>query len=185
MVVRLSDGEKLILVMLSELYKHLKISGEVDPKFVQEAILSGHTWGLSWQHPGIFGADDYDDSTVRETAEILTMWRIIEISYQALSAPERERVAREAAPFGADDVRFEGFDGNDDAHYSITCFLVEHLERFQELKGRELNSHGPVIESYRRMLPIYNHEHKRPTASDHLSADQLIQILKARAHPGR
>jgi hypothetical protein len=46
--MKLSDGEKLILIMLSDVYEKLEIEGEINPKFVKSAIGSGHPWGLKW-----------------------------------------------------------------------------------------------------------------------------------------
>lgn len=37
--MNLSDQEKLILIMLSEIYEHLKIKNGIDAKFVQSSIL--------------------------------------------------------------------------------------------------------------------------------------------------
>jgi uncharacterized protein len=36
--MQLSNGEKLILFMLTEIYQQLGVRGEVDPKFVKQAI---------------------------------------------------------------------------------------------------------------------------------------------------
>ena len=36
--MKFSDGERLILVMLSEVYKHLDIKGEVNPDLVLDAV---------------------------------------------------------------------------------------------------------------------------------------------------
>lgn len=44
--MKLSNSERLILVMLSDLYKKLGVKGAVDPDFVQSAIYSGNPWGL-------------------------------------------------------------------------------------------------------------------------------------------
>jgi hypothetical protein len=41
----LSDGEKLILVMLCDIYRHLGIKGEVKPDFILETIDSGKPLG--------------------------------------------------------------------------------------------------------------------------------------------
>jgi hypothetical protein len=43
--IKLSDGDKLILMMLSEIHEHLKIENGDDSKFVQSTILSGNLWG--------------------------------------------------------------------------------------------------------------------------------------------
>ena len=56
--MNLSDGEKLILAMLSEIHEALEIKNGVDPKFVQSAIYSGNFWGLKWQYSGIFDSEE-------------------------------------------------------------------------------------------------------------------------------
>src|SRR5438270_13959361 len=44
--IKISDGEKLILIMLCQLFKHLKLKGgEIDPEFVEAVIFGGHYWG--------------------------------------------------------------------------------------------------------------------------------------------
>ena len=40
--MKLSDGEKLILMVLADMYKHLEIKGEFDPDFISTTI-SGST----------------------------------------------------------------------------------------------------------------------------------------------
>ena len=47
--MKLTNPEKLILVMLSEIYEKLGIQGETDTKFLLNAIYEGHTWALSWK----------------------------------------------------------------------------------------------------------------------------------------
>jgi hypothetical protein len=44
--MKLSDGEKLILMVLADMYKHLEIKGEFDPDFISATISGGHLWGL-------------------------------------------------------------------------------------------------------------------------------------------
>ena len=36
--MKLSDGEKLILLMLADMYKNLKIKGDFDPEFISTTI---------------------------------------------------------------------------------------------------------------------------------------------------
>ncbi len=131
--------------MLCELYKHHRVTGEIDPAFVSDAIASDQTWGLRWQYPGIINSDDTDDgAVVREVADILTMFRFLESSYAKLSPDEKRRLETETAPFGKD-VRFTGFDGNDTAgHYGVANFMINNLGRFEEFRGRDLNSHSSI-----------------------------------------
>src|ERR1700693_5235013 len=53
--IKIADGEKLILIMLCQLFKHLKVKdGEIDPAFVEAVIFGGHYWGLDWKYSGLF-----------------------------------------------------------------------------------------------------------------------------------
>ncbi len=44
--MQLSDGEKLILMMLCDLYDKNEIEGEIDHTFVRDAIFENQTWAL-------------------------------------------------------------------------------------------------------------------------------------------
>jgi hypothetical protein len=44
--MELSNGEKLILVMLAEIYKSQKIKGQIDPDLVLASIFNDKVWGF-------------------------------------------------------------------------------------------------------------------------------------------
>ena len=77
--LRLSDGEKLILLMLSDIHDRLTADGEFNTKLIREAIYSRNLWGLSWGMPGVFESKE-DPPVVKETVDILSMWRRLEES---------------------------------------------------------------------------------------------------------
>jgi hypothetical protein len=56
------SGEKLILVMLCELYHELKVKGDIDAKFVKSAINSGNLWGLKSRYHGVFSIGEPDSA---------------------------------------------------------------------------------------------------------------------------
>lgn len=175
----LSDGEKLILLMLCDLYKHLKVKGEIDPKFIEAAIEGGHYWGLKRQYSGIFHERAYNDEIVREAEDMLEMWYFIEHGYRKLSKVDKDRVAKEAEPFGKH-VSFPGFDGNNESEYlSVARFLIDKLDLYSTFKGRrDLNSHAPLLGSYRKMLSVFGRI--RPTLMGReLNASEIIEMLKA------
>ena len=176
--MQLSDGEKLILTMLCEVYQHTGIKGEIDPQFVRETISGGHFWGLKWQYPGIFHDHEDSESTVSEVCDILDMWSFIENGYAELSSEDKLRLEKEELPF-----KFPGFDGNNEGeHCEITRFLIDDLDRFQSFKGRDLNSHHPSIDGYRQMYSVFN-PMRATLADSSLGASAIIEILKARIHP--
>jgi len=180
--MKLSDGEKLILIMLSEMYEKQNIDGDnTDPKFIQEAIFSGNTWGIPWKYCGIPFEDNKTPDEVTEVVDILDMWYFIEESYATLSDEDKGVVEKEAKPFGKD-PKFKGFDGNNEPQIGIARFLIEQLNRFTNFKNRDLNSHMPSIDTYRRMFSVF--EPMRQTLTGNLlTADQLIEILNAKTHP--
>lgn len=180
--MKITDGEKLILLMLSELYDKLGVEGEVEPDFIRSAIFSNNTWSIPWKYVGIPFEEQETPEVVKEVLDILDMWSMIERSYENLSNESKEFVEKEASPFGKD-PKFPGFDGNNETEYMGTAsFLVNDLDRFEEFKGRNFNSHCPSIDSYRRMLsvfkPLLQNLNFRP-----LSAQNIVDILKERVHP--
>ena len=181
--LKFSDGEKLITSMLCELYMHHKIDGNIDPFFVKEALLGGHYWGLEWKYTGIFHGHEDNSATVREVVDVLDMWSFLEESYGRLSKKDKDHVAKEARHFGKR-VIFPGFDGNNETeHLLIAEFLINKLDRFTQFKDRDLNSHAPRIQGYRRMVQVFEPMRPNLGLGNWLSAGAIIKILNAR-HDG-
>lgn len=175
--IRISHGETLILMLLRDLHKRLKVEGEIDPDFVGEAIWGGHLWGLEWKYTGLFHGHVDREEAVHEVADVLDMWSCIEPGYARLSEEGKMEIEKEVGPH-ADDARFPGFDGNNESgHLGIARFLIDHLDRFETFKGRDLNSHMPEIQGYRRMLEIFG-PMKRTLLGRHLSRSEITELLK-------
>jgi uncharacterized protein YfbU (UPF0304 family) len=179
--VKLSDGEKLTILMLADIYKALKITGDFDPDFISHTIHYDHLWGFNWEYSGIPFAAYETPSEVTETGNILDMWYLVETSYKALSPSDKKKIEVEAEPFGSD-VKFNGFDGNNEPHCNIARYLVDKLDRFTYFEGREFNSHFPSVPGYLRMYEIFE-PFRSGLHSRGLNAAEMIQILKARTHP--
>jgi uncharacterized protein YfbU (UPF0304 family) len=186
--MKLTNPEKLILVMLADIYDKLDIqnSNGIDTKLITDSIYSDNTWALSWELSGIVG--DSPDSTppeVNEVVDVLDMWDFIEETYASFNDTEKKKIEVEAEPFGKH-VQFTGFDGNHETtQLSIAKFLIEKMDRFSRFKGRDLNSHCRSIDAYRRMLAAF--EPIRTSLIDHsltITTDQIIGILKAKKFSG-
>jgi len=175
--MNLTDGEKLILTLLCDIHSHLKIENGVDSKLIQEALSGGHLQALKDEYSGIFDVSEKPKEVVKEVEDILFMWLMLERGYASLSPGDKERV-RNAANVSDASVRFHGFDGNNEGEYFSTArFVVRQLGKFQEFKGRDLNSHMPSIEMYRRMLAAF---HTSKFREGEMVIDQIIDVLKAR-----
>ena len=132
---------------------------------------------------GIFERYRDREETVNEVVDILDMWSFLEHGYDNLNGEDKERVIKEAHLVG-DRVYFRGFDANNESsHYGIGRFLIEKLDRFStSFDGRDLNSHSPSIETYRRMLPVFL-PMRQTLMGGRLNASQIIAILKEQTHP--
>jgi uncharacterized protein YfbU (UPF0304 family) len=64
----------------------------------------------------------------------------------------------------------------------IANFFVEKLERFSSFDGRDMNSHWPSLDTYRRMLRVFD-PMRRTLIGRTLTADELIAILNEKSHP--
>lgn len=181
--MKLSDGEKIIVSMLADLHKALKVESDLDPEFIQEALTSGQTWAIRSRYPGLLNDYGVDDATVRTVHEVLSFWSVVERSYDQLSDTDKARIEAEAQPFGKN-PRFPGFDGNNESELMGTAaFMVEHLGMYPEFEGRaNLNSHMPTRDSFRRMQAVYKPMVEKSFNYD-LTADGLIAILRERIHP--
>lgn len=179
----LTNPEKLILLMLSELHEKVGVKDGTDTELLKRAISSGNTWALDWEMPGIVGdCSEPNPPQVTDVVNILDMWSFIEEAYEKFDENAREKVKIGATPSG-EHVKFTGFDGNNEAsHASIAHFLVEDMNRFSRFKKRDLNSHFPSIDGLLRMSTLF--KAIRPSLADRgLNADEVIQLLNARKHP--
>lgn len=181
--MNLTNSEKLILIMLSEIYEKLEIGSQqgIDPHFVKEAIYSDNTWGFEWKYSGVFNTSDPVPPEVNDVINILDMWSFIEEAVESFDDKQKDELKQLATAFGRE-PKFLGFDGNNECEYiSITRFLTDQLDRFTRFQGRDLNSHMPSVSSYRRMYETF--EPIRRTLIDRrLSVNELGQILNARRY---
>lgn len=181
--MKLSDGEKLILLMLCEIQEHLKIEGQTDTELVKEAIYSGNLWGLEWGMPGVFHGSETPYEIVKDAVNIMAMWQRLEESFNNLKPEDRKWLTENA--FLGDNVRFFGWDGNGQTevlYISAAHFLVDHLDRFEIFKGRDFNAHMPTLDTHRRMLTVFEPILKQVSNRD-FTAKQIAEVMNAAKHP--
>lgn len=180
--MKISDGEKLIILMLNDLFRANNVKSEFDPDFLDEAIRDNHLWAIDWKYPGIEIDDNDTPNYVIDVVNYLNMWSFIEESYSNLT-PTEKALFTELTPLFTSEPKFIGFDGNNESKYLTTAkFLINKLDRFTEFSGRYLNSHGPRIEVYKRMLPIFEKEQKA-NRFGFLNAESLARVINAQIHP--
>lgn len=177
--VNFSDGEKLIIAMLADLGKKEE-RREINTSEVMEAIYGGHLWALKWEMQGLF--HDHVDSpgVVSLVVDTLDMWTFIEEAVEKFSSTERKKLADELGPLG-ENPQFHGFDGNNESEYlGVARHLINQMQRFENFKGRELNSHMPVVPRYAKMVQKFEPIRaslglRRPIR---LSVSEVVTLLK-------
>lgn len=177
--VRFSDGEKVLMLMMRDVFKSLKIKDpDSDPDFLAEVIYGGHYWAPKWDMQGAFHDHVDNPRDVSHVVDVLDMWSFIEEAYEKFSAEQKAAVAEQVGPLGKH-VEFTGFDGNNESsQMGIARFLVNKMDRFTRFKGRDLNSHHPTFNRYSRMVALF--EPMRAALIGHgLSAQQIVTLLKA------
>ncbi|UCQ12812.1 YfbU family protein [Edwardsiella tarda] len=180
--MQIKDSEKLILLMLCDLYDKNGVEGDMDHNFIREAIFEQQTWAIPWKFSGIPFEEQDTPPEVKHVLDILHMWSAIEYSYAKLSEEDKAMLQHDAAPFG-DNPRFSGFDGNNESELLLTAeFIINKLDRFQEFKGRHLNSHSQKVDCYDRMLKVFNKAFENYIGQV-LSREQLTTILLEIIHP--
>lgn len=177
--VQFSDGEKLLVMMIRDLYRHLKLQqGEIDPDLIADVIWGGHYWAPRWEMPGLYHNHEDRITDVNFVVDVLDMWRFIEDGYTKLTKSDKKRIETTVGPRGRD-VQFVGFDGNHESELmGIAQFFVEKMGRFTEFEGRSMNSHKPMATTYRRMLTAFE-PMRAGLVGTSLSASHIITILQA------
>lgn len=180
--MKISDSERLILLMLCEIHQALKIKDGFDADFLSKALIDGHAWAIRHEYSHVLPREDDPAEMVKEVQDILDMWRVIETSYGELD-PAGKKALEDAVPIFGKNPTFDGFDGNNETeHMSIYQFLVEDMGRWSEFKGRDKNSHMPLLPNYQRMLSVFGPMRSKMLHLK-LSLDQLAEVLGQMAHP--
>ncbi len=175
--VHFSDGEKMLILMMGDLFKALKVKdSESDPKFLADVIYGGHYWAPKWDMQGVFHDHVDNPSDVSYVVDVLDMWSFIEEAYERLNPEQLQKIKESVGEFAG--AEFYGFDGNNESNQlSIASFLINKMNRFSRFKGRELNSHCQTYSRYRNMLE--NFEPIRSTlVGQSLGVQHLITLLK-------
>lgn len=122
-------------------------------------------------------SDDMPEEEGRFVLDILDFYRIVEDTKR--SSKDSRLIEH---PFSI----FRGFDGNNESEYmSFARFLINQQGKFSEQqdylrKNDNLNSHMPLVKTYKAMLREWEKMDKRTS----LSVDEVISVLDARRSAG-
>ncbi|MFQ3184766.1 MAG: hypothetical protein ACI9RO_001085 [Alteromonas macleodii] len=72
--MQLSDGERLIVLMLADIMKTQNINGVIDPSLISTLATDGDDWAIKHHYPNIFSGGQQTDLVVSDTNKFLNMW---------------------------------------------------------------------------------------------------------------
>lgn len=148
--MELSKKERLFLYNQYEILKLLNADDEYMIKqyeLNQEILLNGFKYSYGDMTEWIL--DDTPDDISKFVWDVLQLHRVLYSSYGELSSEERAEIE-------FDDIKFDGFDGNEEAdHYLYAQFILEKMNRFEEIYNDgdyTANSHANRVARYSQML---------------------------------
>jgi uncharacterized protein len=124
-------------------------------------------------------AEDIDreglsEDQCRLVRDVLDMHRALGLSYNALE---------DKSGINESDIRFFGFDGNNEiAYMAYANYLIHDLGLWEEQKDVDLNSPVPTLQRYQRMLDKW----RRFDRKLELSKDEIIAVrgVSGTSEPG-
>lgn len=159
--------------MLSNQYRILEALYPKEAKSFaeqREAIEMGYVAEYDTQ---VLNTRELSEEDCNRVVDVLDMYRSLTFSYDDL---------KDKRGIDADDIKFRGFDGNDEAHYLGYCrwFCTTHDGRFTELHPKEgFNSHWRMMPTYQEQLRRYNavleRRGNRPTTE--LTNEEILEVL--------
>ena len=172
--MKMRKSEQAILLMLCDLYRAPE-DRVIEHDLVEKANRHGHYWALDSL---IELGDDDTTSYMNSTVSILDMWRVVECAIRDFSPEEKEQLTSELGR-SIEDLRFKGFDGNNEVQFGIASFLIKDFGRWQMFRDRDLICHWPSIDQHLRMLQEYKRITEGPLGTQ-LSVEDVIRLLRAR-----
>lgn len=173
--------QRLIVGLLCDIHKKPEINNEYDAELISDAILTGNEWAIDLEYGDLLSSK-IDDHRFEFVSDVLQMCTVVEGSYAQMTDDEKAMIA-EGTKFNPEKAFF-GFDGNNESEYvSFARFYVTRINRFPWFSEREFNSHIHSVDTYKRMLRIFNDVYDPVYGDDHLNAQQIISIMNEKIHP--
>ncbi|MET3134478.1 uncharacterized protein YfbU (UPF0304 family) [Oxalobacteraceae bacterium GrIS 1.11] len=163
----LTDKERLMLANQYEILA--KLGNDEHSALIAETLRDGHKWLYHQLLQDIL--PNLPDEKADFVLEILGIYRDMKKSYDLLF---------DKGGIEEQDVRFPGFDGNNETDLLFfTKRLIKHHKFVETLGEHGIDSHGRKVEIYDRMIRCW-HSLGAPTYP--YSKENIQKILAARRH---
>ncbi len=166
--MNLSRTERWVLAQQYQILEALYPGSAGDFRSSREVLERGYELEYEWICEHIYA--DLHAMSADECQEVLDIMDMFSFLKRGVEA-----VAQDSDLTGKD-VAFPGFDGNNETKQLGYSHHLRSEGKFAELEeGDDLNSHLPVLEQYRRMLPAWNASEDPHS----LTLDDIRRIISA------
>ena len=168
MKLSLTDAERLILSNQYEILSKLDKTNAEDHSQLAEQLRDGHSW-LYREFPHM--APEMDPADATFVVDVLEMFGTLKASFEILS---------DKSGIDPNDVKFHGFDGNNESELLSFAGALHKAGRFVETLGPDVkNSHSTTRDLYLRLLTKF----RELGLSYPLSKEAIEKIVAERVHP--
>lgn len=176
----MTNLEKVILLMLCEMHRHLGIQGEFNALRVQEYISKDLSWMIDRYINRTLSKKNVIENNYEELYSILQAWIVVEREINRLEEEAGQIViAREDPRYSR---RYTGFNPiTETSFFEDAAFLINsaYPEEFCTLANREDSSDAMRIYYYRRILSRFREiAGEKPFYKVQLDIEQLMYILR-------
>lgn len=171
--MKLTDGEKLIALMLADLMKHLQCESEIDPQVVEDAITGGRLWTLKRKvYYGLFAGQEPEESEIDEVRAVLSMCHRLESAIENLEPDDLAEIPHNKRKL------YRGFAVDAEEQYAdIAAYMIENDKKGYRFDDRLRTDDEEQMPTYRRMLAIY--EKVKPRGEWPTLVPDLVRIVEA------
>ncbi|KAB7661743.1 YfbU family protein [Plesiomonas shigelloides] len=174
--MKFSQADKLQIMMLCEIYRHLGIKDSFNPDLIEEIILSDNYWALEWEYLLASGERIPDD--VQLVTDIIKMYDSLKFCYESMSSNEKNDVLYAIPDFSPRHyLEFHGFHPESEKRFFNITQMLKEMQCCNHMT-MTLSSAQPMLDEYKALLHTYKLE--RENNDNTVTKKSLIKVLTAK-----
>lgn len=168
--IKLTEIERIMLANQYEILSLLHKDESHGYAELAEALRDGHAWLYDQYLENMSPVLPAHDA--EHVLTILQLYRDLKQSYDKLS---------DKSGIDADQIKFPGFDGNNEAELRAFARALGKRDRFEDVLGKgDNNSHGPTTDIYKQMIVQWR---DLGSPQSFFTSEVIKKILAAKVHP--
>lgn len=151
--MKYSQAEKLQIMMLCEIYRHLGIKDSFNPDLIEEIILSDNYWALEWEY--FISSEQRIPDDVQLVTDIIKMYDTLKFTYENLSSKDKNDILNAIPDFSIQHyLAFQGFHPEVEKRYFNITQMLKEMQCCDHITIT-LRSSQPMLAIYKSLLHSY------------------------------